>query len=134
MDILKGIGFGKENWLHDKPEEEAYDLIIDSHRMRVEDEFNFQGIDQGLYAGEDPVPGFRRFLIKAEKTPGALPPWWNAEKREACIRKGDSENQWSNLHSAVEKSDIQEHYNNNTMPMKLRMFAEEIIGTNVMKM
>lgn len=46
--------------------------------------------------------------------------------------KGAANSGWGSLHAAVEKSDIQEHYNNNMMPMQLRMLAEEILGSNVM--
>ena len=35
--------------------------------------------------------------------------------------------------SPTEKSDIQEHYEDNMMPMKLRMLAELIYGTSVMR-
>lgn len=111
-----------------------YTLLVDSYRMRVEDECNFRGdiSEDSLYGGGNPVVGFRRFLQKAEKKTGVLPPWWTKEKRDACIAKGNAKDHWSSLHFAVEKSDIQEHYKNPTMPMQLRMLAEEILGSNVM--
>lgn len=70
-DMMFGGTMG--SMLEGKPEEEVYELMIDSHRMRMEDECNFQGKFQGLYGGEDPVPGFRQFLDKAETKQGLLP-------------------------------------------------------------
>lgn len=57
---------------------------------------------------------------------------WNAEKQNACVAQGNLRTEWSSLHSAVEKGDIQEHYKNNQMPMQLRMLAEEIEGSYIM--
>ncbi|KAK4539517.1 hypothetical protein LTR36_010862 [Oleoguttula mirabilis] len=123
---------GGNNWLHNRSEDETYKLLIDSYHLRIEDEYTFRGDAGGLYADEDPVPHFRRFLRKAEKKEGVLPPWWTLEKKTACVRKGNTSNEWSCLHAAVEKSDIQEHYHDNTMPTQLRMLADEITGSNVM--
>ncbi|KAK3710703.1 hypothetical protein LTR37_010122 [Vermiconidia calcicola] len=128
------LGLNTTTWLYNRPEAEVYTLLIDSYRMRVEDEYNFRGDvdDDSIYGGGDPTKGFRRFLLEAEKRSGVLPSWWNAEKRNACVAKGDSKDHWSTLHCAVEKSDVQEHYKKPSMPMQLRMLAEEIIGSNVM--
>ena len=122
-----------KTWLHNRPENEVYTLLVDSYRMRIEDELNFRGEvqDDAIYDGKDSVPAFRRSLQKAEKA-GVLPPWWTKEKRYACIAKGDAKDHWSTLHGAVEKSDIQEHYKNSSMPMQLVMLAEEVVGSNVM--
>lgn len=128
------LGLNSSTWLHNRPEPEVFTLLIDSYRMRVEDECNFRGDidDDSLYGGGDPTIGFRRFLQKAEKKSGVLPSWWSKEKRDACIAKGNRQDHWSTLHGAVEKHDIQEHYKDNSMPMQLRMLAEEILGSNVM--
>ena len=133
--LLNAIqGMGDNTWLHNRPEIEVYSLLIDSHRMRMEDEYVFRGdvFDDSFYGGGDPVPRFRKFLQKAEKKGGILPSWWNAEKREACIARRNATEHWSALHGAVEKHDIQEHYKDNWMPMTLRMLAEQIEGSNVM--
>lgn len=39
--------------------------------------------------------------------------------------------QWSDLHCAVEKGDIVEHYGDGMMPMKLRLLAEKIYGKGI---
>ena len=128
------LGWKTSTWLHGRPESEVFTLLIDSYRMRVEDEYCYRGdiSDDSIYGQGDPTVGFRRFLQKAEKKSGVLPSWWTKEKRDACIAKGNDQDHWSSLHFAVEKHDIQEHYKNNSMPMQLRMLAEEILGSNVM--
>jgi len=114
-------------------EEKAMTILIDSYRMRVEDELNFRGNEakDSIYDGGDPVKGFRRYLVKAESVSGLLPRWWNEHKREACVALGARKDHWYRLDRAVEKSDIQEHYGDGAMPMHLRMLAEEIVGSYV---
>lgn len=91
----------------------------------MEDEYMYGQRDIGLYGEEDPVPMFREFLNLAESRPGLLPPWWNAQKRRECERLSVKSDEWSNIHCTIEKSDIQEHYNN-MMPMMFRMLGEQI--------
>lgn len=120
------------SWLHDMPEEQAFKMLIDSYRMRVEDEYVFCGdIDEdSLYSGNGSgQKGFSRYLDKIErKNPELLPPWWNQQKRAACMKYALNKKNWSSIHYAVEKSDIKEHYGNPLMPMQLRMFSETVLG------
>jgi len=109
-------------------EKDAFDQLIDSYRLRVEDDCNFRGEFSGLYNQENPLPHFRRYLDLAEAQPGLLPKWWSKEKRAACERLAVDSGHWSDLHSAVEKDDIQEHYKDNLMPIKMRILAEKIYG------
>ena len=114
----------------------AYQYIIDSYRLRVEDEYAFGARNIGLYGEDDPLPPFRRYLDRMEKASGGtvLPAWWNQQKRRECVRKATREKEWCCIRVAVEKGDIQEHYGDNLMPMALRMLAEEVLGYNVMGM
>lgn len=98
----------------------------------MEDEYTFGAKNIGIYGGEDPVPVFKEFLDLAESRSGLLPPWWNAAKRLECERLAVDSNQWSDITCAVEKSDIQEHYKNNTMPMILRVLGEKVYGRGFM--
>ncbi|KAL1985935.1 hypothetical protein VTN96DRAFT_7200 [Rasamsonia emersonii] len=141
-------------------EEEAMDQLIDAYRLRVEDDFMYRGHLHGRYAEkkadkkekdddeqqdeESPaVRDFRHFLDLAEaqigkeqpedgKKSSILPSWWSPEKRAICERRAMGTG-WSALHHAVEKEDIQEHYKDSMMPMKLRMLAEAVYGFNVME-
>jgi splicing suppressor protein 51 len=123
-------------------EDDVMDQLIDAYRMRVEDDHKFRGDNHGLYIGGDPLEDFREFLDKAEaqmgkeqqgevKRSGILPSWWSQEKRTACEQRAMRRDLWSSLHYVVEKQDIQEHYMDSLMPMKLRMLAETVYGFNV---
>jgi len=120
-------------------ENDVMDQLIDAYRMRVEDDHRFRGDNHGLYIGEDPLEDFKGFLDKAEaqmgkeqqgeaKRSGILPRWWNQEKRTVCEQRAMRRDLWPSLHYVVEKHDIQEHYMDNLMPMKLRMLAETVYG------
>lgn len=90
--------------LHQLPEKEVYTHPIDAYCLRIEDEYVFTG-DVGydsLYGGAKPIKDFRRFLNKAEKRPGLLPPWWPTPKRINCERVAVDESGWSCLAFAVE--------------------------------
>lgn len=144
-------------------EEEAMDQLIDAYRLRVEDDFMYRGHLHGRYTEkaennadeqeqqqdeESPaLRDFRHFLDLAEaqigkdqqqqssddaKKSSILPSWWSSEKRAICERRAMGTG-WSALHRAVEKEDIQEHYKDSMMPMKLRMLAEAVYGFNVME-
>ena len=120
-------------------ENDVMDQLIDAYRMRVEDDHRYRGDNHGLYIGGDPLEDFKGFLDKAEaqmgkeqqgeaKRSGILPRWWNQEKRTGCEQRAMRRDLWSSLHYVVEKHDIQEHYMDNLMPMKLRMLAETVYG------
>lgn len=126
------LGLSHDNHLHALPEQQAFAQLIDCFRMRVEDEYSFGGNHIGLYAQEDPVPEFRKFLDLAESRPRLLPPWWNAGKRRMCERLAVDSNEWSDINCAVEKADIQDHYNDSLMPMKLRVLGEKVYGKGFM--
>lgn len=65
-----------------------------------------------------------------------LPRWWNAEKRAYCeqraLNQTADQNTWSNLLRPAGKDDILERYQDQSMPMKLRMLAERVYGSDVM--
>ena len=117
--------------LHNIPEKEAFQKLIDSYRLRVEDEYTFQGSLSGVYDGRDPMRGFRRFLNKAEKKVGILPVLWNKDKRVEYEALAKNKGQHFCVYFAQEKSDIQEQWKNPMMPMLLRMMSHEIYGSNV---
>lgn len=118
-------------WLHDRPEQDVYKLLIDTYRFRMADDFNLEGkvTDDSIYSGAgNGLAGFRRFLRLAESRPGLLPPWWSAQKSSECVAVGMQESGWSSLSCAIEKSDVQEHYDDSKFPMQLRMFGEQVYG------
>ncbi|KAL8949554.1 MAG: hypothetical protein Q9222_004346 [Ikaeria aurantiellina] len=129
--LLDGL-FGGSN-LDKLSKEDCYVQLIDSYRLRVEDDYVFTGEAGGIYGGEDPTEEFAEFLDLAETRAGLLPGWWSPETRKACEAMGasGSKDGWANLSCAVEKHDIQEHYKSPTMPMRLRLLAEKVYGKRV---
>lgn len=120
-----------ESFLHDFPAREVYVRLIDTYRLHVEDEYRFNGVTTGLYAGRRPLRQFRKFLDLAESREKLLPSWWSKEARAECESLGMDPREWSNLEGAVEKSDIQEQYDDFLMPLKLRVLAERVYGCPV---
>lgn len=113
-------------FLHDRPEEETFRILVDVLRMRQEDKYKFEGdtMPGTIYDGESSSEmAFRDMLRRAKQVRGLLPPWWSSEKEEECIRNNEAA-----LQSARKKSDIQESWQDNMMPMKLRMVGETIYG------
>ncbi|KAK9813983.1 hypothetical protein WJX73_007938 [Symbiochloris irregularis] len=106
------------------PRQEALRQLIDVHRMRVEDEYVFEGNPSGVYVGEDPLPPFKRFLRKAEQNK-VVPSWWDSKAKRECVAKALDKEGMCCIHHYVEKSGIQEDYGDPMMPMKLRMLAEK---------
>lgn len=123
--------FSEKRFFDNLPEDEAFAQIIDSYRLRVEDEYAYGGNTRGIYNEEHPRADFNAYLNRAEAA-GVLPKWWNAEKRRACVAYGFKKANWSDLNCVVEKSDVIGHYKNPMMPMQLRMVAEMVEGSNVM--
>jgi splicing suppressor protein 51 len=121
-------------WLHGRPESDVYTLLIDAYRMRMEDNYQFDGdVDEdSVYSGApDSVAGFRRFLARVEKKKRSLlPDWWSPAKKAECVAFGrrGPESWWPSLECAVEKADITEHYGDARFPMQLRMFAQDVYG------
>ena len=114
-------------------EHDAMTQLIDSYRLRIDDELMYRGERRGKYSEEqDPLEDFQRYLDRAEKRGGVLPKWWSKEKRQACEEQAMRQSEWCCLLYSVEKPDIVEHYKNPLKPMQLRMVAEMVEGSNVM--
>lgn len=101
-------------------------MLIDTFRLRCDDDYSFGGHNHGIYGNDPPLPVFRDFLTRAN-TAALLPQWWNADKQKEGERMAMEDDHF-NIKFAVEKSDIQEHYKDNMMPMTLRMVAENVYG------
>ncbi|KAH7060656.1 putative MYND domain protein [Macrophomina phaseolina] len=119
-------------WLHDRPEEDVYKLLIDTCRLRLDDDYKLSQLNTegSVFAGAPTsLPAFRRFLALAESRQGLLPDWWSPEKRAACVELGTKDSDWYSLCFGPEKSDFNEHYGDATMAMQMRMFGEQVYGT-----
>ncbi|KAL8286594.1 hypothetical protein RQP46_004122 [Phenoliferia psychrophenolica] len=106
---------------------EAFGRLVDAYRFRKEDEYTMSGDASGLYGGEDPLPDFVDFMQQAVRRK-VVPGWWTKGDMKAICDFADGGDEWANINHAVEKSDIQEHYENPMMSMSLRMLAEKALG------
>ncbi|KAF9318002.1 hypothetical protein BG003_011962 [Podila horticola] len=118
-----------KRWLHDRDTEDVYQLLIDTYRLRVEDDYVLEGevSANSLYGGGNPLDDFKDFLKMCHAKKDLLPPWWTKDSDKDCLALGTKAG-WSSLRSAVEKSDIIEHYKDSLMPMQLRMMGEQVYG------
>ena len=142
---LSFMELGKDKWLHKRPEKAVFKLLIDTYRLRLDDDYKFAGKVESdtLYGGapDNGVSAFRRFLKKAEERQDFLPDWWSPAKVEECVRfatPSSSQRQpwewwgevgmddWSDLAVAVGKSDIMDHYKNPFLHMQMRIMGEQI--------
>ncbi|KAF9113338.1 hypothetical protein BGX27_001788 [Mortierella sp. AM989] len=120
-----------KTWLHGRPEKDVYTLLIDTYRLRMEDQYKFEGdadIDSVYGGAPDGTDGFLRFLRLVESRTGLLPRWWSQEKAAECLNFGMTDD-WASLASAIEKTDVVDHYQNALMPMQLRIFGEQVYGS-----
>lgn len=125
-------------WLHNRPKKDVFKLLVDTYRMRMEDEYVFQGevLEGSLYSGATAASAarhFKRFLTKTVKLDGIrnkklLPEWWSKDSLNECVEFARTDD-FSNVGFAAEKHDMQDHYCQIHMPMQLRMFSEKIDGT-----
>ncbi|KAL8911493.1 MAG: hypothetical protein Q9171_003354 [Xanthocarpia ochracea] len=129
--MLDGLFGGSK--LDSLSKKDCYIQLIDSYRLRVDDDYKYAGEHHGLYDSKDPKPDFAHFLDLAEKRKGPLPQWWTPETRVACEAKAadNSSRNWADLYCAVEEHDIIDHYNDPTKPTKLRLLAEKVYGKPV---
>lgn len=119
-------------WLHNRPKEDVYKLLIDSYRLRMEDDFTFTGtpLRTSIYGlATDGREGFTRYLRRMEKgyRRVLLPPWWTREHSKACVEFGMQDG-WYSLSAKVDKFKITQYYQEATMPMEMRLFAEFAYG------
>lgn len=129
---------GNEGLFVNQSRANVFRRLIDLYRLRVEDTYVWGGEMIGLYEtltnGEDdeiPLEHFKSYLKKAERCTGFLPTWWNKQAEEECIKIACDPNGNSYIGHTVEKSDIQEAYNDSSMPMFMRLLGERIFGSPV---
>lgn len=135
--------------------DEICERLIDAYRLDVEDHYVFFGEASGLYAGEDPLPDVRsplrsgkngsryrhysadNFLplpavtASVRKARLYLPSSWNPSEDEPRALQMAQTHEWANIHYAVEKADINEHYKSSVAAMGLRMWTEQVTKSNL---
>jgi splicing suppressor protein 51 len=124
------LNFPGETFNVHLPEEtpKAYGKIIDTFRMRIEDDYSHGQHNHGLYAQGNPMRTFVDFLDRGEAIDAFMPRWWDAGRRAQCVDIATKQDGDHFIGHAVEKADIQDFWKDNMMPMQLRMLAENVYG------
>lgn len=122
------------NFLHDRPEKDVYKLLIDSFRMRQQDDKKLENktTPRSVYTGaSSSIDPFRKYLAQAATRPGLLPPWWTSEKQKECEAFAES-GAWQDVRKKVTKEEVIQHYGDEKAPMQVRMLAEAVYGAGSM--
>lgn len=132
----KGLSAGLEKpfqrmeenaWLHGRAEKDVYQLLIDTHRLRVIQDQQGEGQTAEPVYPDDPISGFKAFLEKVEAKRELLPEWWTADNAEECVKVGEGDG-WSSLAKSIRKNDVVEHYGDERFGIQLRFFGEQVYG------
>lgn len=114
-------------WFETLPDVEAsLGMIINAFRLRCEDDLQYGGHFHGCYATGGPARDFIDYLDRAEAA-RLFPKWWNPAKRASCVELASNRAKYP-ITSSMEKYEIIAAYNDNSMPMLMRMMAENIYG------
>ncbi|KAH6648668.1 hypothetical protein BKA67DRAFT_575505 [Truncatella angustata] len=121
------------SWLHGRPENDVYKILIDSYRLKMADDVNFDAKPEAesIYTAAgaaNPLAGFRRFLAQAKSSEGLLPTWWNDENQKECEALATPRDGLYSLSKKIQKADIITHYDDPQFPMQLRLLREQITG------
>lgn len=120
----------KNKFLHDRSQEQTFELLIDVLRMHQEEEHTVVGKAMtGTIYDQQPSSenAFRDFICKAQTVSGLLPPWWNEKSLEDCLTYSRETSAFS-LRSAQNKHEIQKTWGDDRMHLKLRLVAERVYG------
>ncbi|KAG5920924.1 hypothetical protein E4U42_006029 [Claviceps africana] len=133
-------------WLHGRPAEDVFCLLIDSYRLHSYDKFQFEGENKlgSIFAGAtDSSLDFDAYLTVAaaaaekedeeEQTsrwPCLLPTWWSRARHEECVQLGlrQDDEQFHDLHVQLSQAMTMDYYQDASFSAQLRMFAEQVLG------
>ncbi|KAL8668530.1 MAG: hypothetical protein Q9168_006843 [Polycauliona sp. 1 TL-2023] len=121
---------GVLDWLG---KEECCVELIDSYRLRAQEDHKLDGESHGIHSGEDPREDFAHFLDLAEQRVGLMPGWWSKSTRPDCeTTAGDKAGRdWIDLFTPIEERDVIAHYNDLSKVLSLRELADKIYGRPV---
>jgi hypothetical protein len=118
-----------KKWLHDRPKEDVYKLLIDAYRLRMDDDYKFLGLEQPntpyADANCDGTASLEIFLRMAELS-SLLPTWWDESETTACVESAKLLT-WSNTAIKITADYVRSYYEDPSMPMQLRISAEQVV-------
>ena len=126
----------KRQWLSHRPLHDVYKLLIDSFRLRLEDYSSFSDEIQvgSIYHNdnEHSAVAFDEGFLRMAIEKGLLPEPFNQSKLNDCVKFGMKNNmvgtEWGGLTTKTTESGIVEWYGDGSMPLQMRIFAEQIYG------
>lgn len=120
-----------QSWLHGRPEDDVYRLLIDSYRLHSFDKFHFEKANKlgTIFAGAtDSANDFSSYLSAAAGRPLLLPRWWTRANHQDCVRMGLRHAQFHDLHVQLSHAMVVDYYRDASFPTQLRLFAEQVLG------
>ncbi|KAJ5750735.1 MYND domain protein [Penicillium manginii] len=122
-----------KKWLHDRPKEDIYKLLIDAYRLRMDDDYKFLGLKQPntpyADANCDGTASLEIFLRMAELL-SLLPTWWDESETTACVESAKLLT-WSNTAIKITADYVRSYYEDPSMPMQLRIIAEQVVRKDI---
>lgn len=128
-------------WLHYSSREDICKLLIDTYRIRMGDQrrANDRVSKANPHRGVEAaftIDDFHSFLATAEgldedrKAERQLfPAGWGTPGVLRCYRTAE-EDGWSNILTLLSREDVPKHYEDEDMPIQIRVFSEQIDGYN----
>lgn len=121
-------------WLHERPEQDIYRILIDTYRLRMDDMFVTTGQteEDSIYNGNPTgLSGFHRFMGMAAATEGLLPPWWDEDAARECGRRGLPTLGLAQymLSAKISEKLIAGRYGDPTFATQLRIFGASVYGS-----
>ncbi|KID83708.1 hypothetical protein MGU_08989 [Metarhizium guizhouense ARSEF 977] len=121
----------ERTWIHDRPREDTFRLLIDSYRLRLHDAFLFEGQTRPgtIYSGgADSQGDFVQSFLWVAWERGLLPLSWTQETLLQCRDMGMADFQFHSLRRQLTQAMVVDYYQDATFPTQLRLFAEDVVG------
>ncbi|KAL4901451.1 amidase signature domain-containing protein [Aspergillus multicolor] len=123
-----------KTWLHDRPYDDVYKLLIDTYRLRMYNQWSLthQADEDSIYAprATDGYAGFSRFLELVDRRCDLLPDDWSYSDVVDCVNYG-LRNEWSSLNCKVNETSIFAYYGSQSIVAELKIFAWQIYGWDI---
>ncbi|KAL1387671.1 hypothetical protein HDK64DRAFT_219148, partial [Phyllosticta capitalensis] len=114
-------------WLHNRPKNDTYQLLLEAYRLRTGDKRNHQS------RPTTPIccgAGFARFLQRAAtRVPELLPSWWSDDHARACVEQTTRFfAQKASRRVPPTAQMVAAHFADASMPLQLRIFSCAVCG------
>lgn len=137
-NMVQGKGL-KNAYLTSHTRDEVERILIDSYRLRVENDHVHREEDHGIHHPGKSIEGlvwsqgdaaedFQRWLDLAESS-GTLPEWWRFEDRMECLASAVDKNDEESIFKPIDQSELITRYEGDmAIRNALCIIAELIVG------